>query len=141
MKTYEGRLGGVFISKLDYGSDMLESIKSLAKEKGVKSGVFFAIGAVSRARFSYYDQSERRYVEVEVDEPLEVLSCMGNIAYLGDEMIVHGHVTFGRKNGEALGGHLVNGVQVFSGEVLMMKVEGFNLTRAYDQLTGLNQIV
>ncbi|MEM2901303.1 MAG: DNA-binding protein [Candidatus Bathyarchaeia archaeon] len=141
MKTYEGRLGGVFISKLDYGSDMLESIKSLAKEKGVKSGVFFAIGAVSRARFSYYDQSERRYVEVEVDEPLEVLSCMGNIAYLGGEMIVHGHVTFGRKNGEALGGHLVNGVQVFSGEVLMMKVEGFNLTRAYDQLTGLNQIV
>jgi predicted DNA-binding protein with PD1-like motif len=140
MKTYVGRVGEVYFSRLDYESDMLDSIKVLAVEKDVVPGVFFALGAVSRAKFSYYDQSARKYVEVEVDEPLEILSCMGNVARLGSEVIVHAHIVFAGKSGESIGGHLVHGTKIYSGELFMMKLEGFQLTRAYDETTGLNQV-
>jgi len=138
MRFAEGTLGRFFVCRLDYESDLLDSIKRFADEKGVKVAVFFLLGAVKKARFSFYDQEEKKYVEDEIDEPMEVLSCIGNIARMKGETIVHGHTVLSNREGKSYGGHLINGTIVFSAELFIMELKGIVLEREYDKVTGLN---
>lgn len=138
MRFSEGSLGRFFVCRLNYESDLLDSIRRFADEKGVKVAVFFVLGAVKKARFSFYDQEEKRYLEHEIDEPMEVLSCIGNISKMKEETIVHGHIVLSNRKGRSYGGHLRNGTIVFSAELFIMELEGTVLEREYDEVTGLN---
>ena len=141
MKIYEGNIGKIYVSRLNYGSDLLDSIKTLAKEKSIKAGIFFLIGAVSQAKFGYYDQKNKRYKVLEVNEPMEIVSCIGNVSWINNNIVIHAHIIFAKENGESLGGHLIEGTKVFAGELFMVEIEGVKLVRGYDELTGLNQIL
>ena len=138
MRFSEGSLGRFFVCRLNYESDLLDSIKGFADDKGVKVAVFFLLGAVKKARFSFYDQEEKKYVEDEIEEAMEVLSCIGNIAKMKGETIVHGHIVLSDRKGKSCGGHLRNGTIVFSAELFIMELKGTVLEREYDEVTGLN---
>ncbi|MFQ6127189.1 MAG: PPC domain-containing DNA-binding protein [Candidatus Heimdallarchaeota archaeon] len=124
--------------RLNYESDLLDSIRRFADEKDVKFAVFFVLGAVEKARFSFYDQEKKRYLEDEIDEPMEVLSCIGNISKMKGETIVHGHIVLSNREGRSYGGHLRKGTIVFSAELFIMELERTVLEREYDEVTGLN---
>jgi len=130
----------VFFGKVAYGSDLLEAIKSLIEANNIKTGIVLALGAVRKARIGYYDQSEKKYIEMEINEPLEIVSCLGNVIRTESETIVHLHVTLGRRNGTTIGGHLLSGTKVFSCEVSILELEGPKVTREFDELTGLKLI-
>ena len=61
MRFSESSLGSVFVCRLDYDSDLLNSVKKFAYEVGVKAGILLVIGAVKNGTFSIYDQKNKKY--------------------------------------------------------------------------------
>lgn len=127
----------IFFVRLPHDSDLLLSIKSVFKENGIQMGFFTAIGAVKRAHVAFYDQGTKTYTDFVIDEPAEVLSCVGNISEVDGDIFVHAHITLGLKDGTAKGGHLLEGTTIFASELFGIALEGQRLERRFDEITGL----
>ncbi|MBP8699290.1 MAG: DNA-binding protein, partial [Syntrophorhabdaceae bacterium] len=84
-----------FLARLKHGDDLVQAIKDAFDSAGIRMGVFMAIGAVKKAKIAFYDQQERIYREKLVEEPAEILSCVGNISEKDGETFVHAHITLG----------------------------------------------
>ncbi len=134
----EAGFGKAFVCRMEFESDFLASLEEFAKEHKIGAAFFVALGAVKKAAFAYYEQASKKYVEEVVDEPMELLSCVGNFATLEGNVVVHAHAVFSDRFGKLLGGHLLKGTTVFAGEALIFELSGVNLVRSYDDLTGLN---
>jgi len=133
----ESKPGRVLVGRLPHGSDLLAELTRVAAENGVLVGRVEAIGAVSRARFGYYDQTGRKYVYLEREEPLEILALVGNVSLKDGGVFVHAHVTLADEAGQAFGGHLAEGTVVFAAEFRIEELVGVELRRVPDKTTGL----
>jgi uncharacterized protein len=130
--------GRTFLVRLPHGSDLRESIQEFIREQGVRAGFVSAIGAVSRACYSFYDAQKQVYEQIAKEEELEILGLTGNISLLDGAPFLHAHVIFGDRSGMAFGGHIEAGCVVFAGEVLIQEVTGPALERgAKDPQTAL----
>lgn len=127
----------VFIGRVAHGGDLLAELTNLCTEKNVTLGSLQAIGAVRRATIGYYDQAERTYAFETIDEPMEILSLVGNVSLKEGVPMVHAHVTLGREDGSAIGGHLAEGTEVFACEYILRRFSGAELHRTFDEPTGL----
>lgn len=132
-----GHSGKLLFSRMQEGDDVAESIKKKAENSGVKAGIFMLIGALKHAELGCYKKGE--YVTTTLDGPLEVASCMGNIAIdEKGETIVHAHIVVSNDKGEAHGGHLMKGCVVGpTAELVFVEVVGVDLQRRYDEKTKL----
>lgn len=120
------------------GEDVLETVKHLAIEHGISSGQINLIGAVGSAHLGYFDMEEKEYKSFMLEEDLEVVSCMGNIAHHPEGLIVHAHMIVANEEGRCYGGHLMSGTKVsVTIEVVIIETDE-TLTRAKDSKTGLN---
>jgi len=128
----------VLMGRLPHGSDLLRSLTGLCKEEGIRLGRVMAIGAVQAARLQYYNQSGKEYEESLIEEPLEIVSLMGNISEKDGEPFIHAHVSFANQEGQVLGGHLAEGTIVFATEFFIEVYEGPALKRRFDGVTGLS---
>lgn len=127
---------GEYLARLDNGADWREEVESLAAEVDADAAWFTAMGAVQDAEIWFYDQDEFEYEPVEFDEPLEVASCVGNVAWLDGDRFAHTHAVLSRDDGETLAGHL-NAGTVFAGEVHMRTFDT-TLEREHDETTDLD---
>jgi len=125
------------MGRLGHDKDLLEELTAVAAGEGVTLGRVEAIGAVKRARLGYYNQEEREYEFHEVDQPMEIISLLGNVSLKDGKPMVHAHVTLADREGRAFGGHLAPGTVVFACEFVMQALEGAELKRAHDDPTGL----
>ncbi|MGC9031525.1 MAG: PPC domain-containing DNA-binding protein [Minisyncoccia bacterium] len=91
------------------------------------------IGALKKIKFAYYNQLERRYLEKEINSPVEILSCLGNITKKENELFLHLHITIADKNGNAFGGHLLKGSIVFALEGIIFEFFGKPIKRKFDE--------
>jgi len=130
--------GRRLLGRLAKGEDLLAGLEQRGAAAGIKLGAVRAIGAVSRARFGYYHQTERRYAFLEFSEPLEILALLGNVSLKDGQVMVHAHVTLADAQGRAWGGHLAEGTLVFACEYEIQEYLGEKpLARALDEETGL----
>ena len=127
-----------YVAKLPYSADLLNSIRDVAVKAKIHSASFSAIGAVRKATVSYYDQTNKKYNELVLDEPMEIVSCTGNISELDGKMIVHAHLVFSDEKGRAFGGHLLEGTELFACELIINQYKNLRIKRKYNELTGLN---
>ncbi|WP_129114169.1 PPC domain-containing DNA-binding protein [Halegenticoccus tardaugens] len=125
-----------FLARLEHGADWREEIEEFAAREGIESAWFTAMGAVQDAELWYYDQDDTEYRSVSFDEPLEVASCVGNVALLDGEPFAHTHVVLSRRSGQALAGHL-NAATVFAGEVHLRSFDE-PLEREREDVTDLD---
>ena len=128
----------VIIRRLPHGGDLLDELTGLARREGVRTGTVSAIGAVSRARIGFYDQAARVYRDLDLDQPLEICSCLGNISLKDGEVFVHAHVVLADDAGETRGGHLCPGTVIFAAECRIDEIRSRQLERGYDDRTGLS---
>lgn len=133
-----GQIGQIFFSRILEGEDLAEVIKKRIEESGIKAGIFILIGSLKNVIIGYY--TEGQYSRIELVGPLEIASCMGNIAVdKKGELIVHPHVVVSNEKGEAFGGHLMKGSIVgVTAELVIIEAVGVNLQRAFDEKTKLN---
>jgi len=95
------------------------------------------IGALRAARLACYDQSLRQYSELDVEGPVEIVSCVGNVSRRDGGTAVHAHVCVSSHDGSTRGGHLVGGCAIFACEVVLTELLGPPLERGFDGITGL----
>lgn len=133
----EGQIGRICFSRLSEGEDLAEAIKRRMKEWNVKAGIFFVIGTLKHATLGYY--KNRQYKVIHLDGPLEIASCIGNVA-LDDEkeVIIHVHIVVSNAEGKAFGGHLMDGCPVdATAELMTIEGIGIKLQRFLDGKTNL----
>ncbi|MEM0058096.1 MAG: DNA-binding protein [Candidatus Bathyarchaeia archaeon] len=133
----EGRVGRIIFYRLGTGEDLIEAIKERAEKSGVRAGLLFAIGSLERATLGYYREGE--YKVIRLDGPLEIVSCIGNIALdEKGEMVIHAHIVATNEKGEAFGGHLMQGSLVgATAELAIIEALDVNLKRFFDEKTRL----
>jgi predicted DNA-binding protein with PD1-like motif len=130
--------GRIFMGRVSHGGDLLEEITDFCTRENIRLGRVEAIGAVTRACLGVYHQQSREYRRSTINEPLEIVSFSGNVSTKEGQPFVHAHVLFSDIKGTTYGGHLVPGTTVFACEFVIETFEGPELTREYDEETGLH---
>jgi predicted DNA-binding protein with PD1-like motif len=133
----EGKIGRIFFSRIMEGEDLAEAVKKRAEKSGVKAGVIVAIGSLKKAVLGYYKEGQYKYIQLE--GPLEIASCTGNIAVdEKGETIIHAHIVVTNERGKAFGGHLMQGSIVgATAELAIIEAADLTLQRAFDEKTKL----
>jgi predicted DNA-binding protein with PD1-like motif len=132
-----GKIGKIYVFRISEDEDLADAVKKRAEENGVKAGMFILIGSLKEAMLGYY--KEGKYHPIHLDGPLEIVSCMGNIAVdESNETIVHAHIVVSNEEGKAFGGHLMkNSIVGATAELVMIEVANTVLRRALDEKTKL----
>lgn len=99
-----------YVLRFDTGEAFPKDLLQFLVAEKIRGGSFTAIGAMQRAVIAFFDTDANEYRDIELDEQLEVLALVGNVAEYRGEPLVHAHVTLGRRDGTALGGHLRTGI-------------------------------
>ena len=92
---------------LDRGDEAMSALQRFAVDHNLTASRLTAIGAFESATLGYFDWERKVYHRIPVNEQVEVLSLVGDIALDGPKPRVHAHVVLGRRNGSAVGGHLL----------------------------------
>lgn len=136
MKIHESKIGRVVFARLSEDEDLLEAIALRAKRAKINTGFFILIGALKKAKLGFYREQE--YKPIEISEPVEIVSCMGNISIKEQELIVHAHISVSNEKGEAFGGHLLRGCVVsVNAELVLVEAADLRLQRQLDEKTKL----
>jgi predicted DNA-binding protein with PD1-like motif len=135
-KSFNPAARGEHLLVLDGGDDVLASLTAFAAEKHIAGAGLHGIGGFAKATVAYWNKETKVYEEIAVDEQVEVLSIAGSLATSGDEVKVHAHVVLGRRDGSAIGGHLLRAT-VFPTLEIFISDMGTRLTREKDPATGL----
>ncbi len=138
MKTKELSAGAErqFVMVCEKGDDPVEELRAFARHHSVASASFTAIGAFSKVTLGYFDPAVMDYRHNRVDEQVEVLSLIGDIASNDGEPQVHAHVVVGRSDATTRGGHLLSGSVWPTLEVVLTETPT-PLRRRSDAETGL----
>lgn len=135
LQKSEGRRTYVLV--FDIGDEVGRGLLDFAREERLGGSHFTAIGAFQDVVLGYWDWQSRQYLENRLDEQVEVVSLIGNIALSPDrEPKVHAHVVVGRRDGSAWGGHLLAAHVRPTLEVILTESPE-HLQRRYDERTGL----
>ncbi|HSX93653.1 MAG TPA: PPC domain-containing DNA-binding protein [Hydrogenophaga sp.] len=121
---------------LDRGDEVMSTLQRFAKEHSLTASRVTAIGAFESATLGYFNWDSKQYERIPIDEQVEVLSLVGDIALDGDEPKVHAHVVLGKRNGQAIGGHLLE-ARVRPTLELMLVESPAHLRRVCDPVSGI----
>jgi predicted DNA-binding protein with PD1-like motif len=90
------------------GEELAKGLKQFAEEQELEAASFKAIGALSSVQLGWFDWDTKQYrTSVLLNEQLELLSLIGDIALKDGKPAVHAHLVVGKKDGTAHGGHLL----------------------------------
>lgn len=126
----------VVVAALDNGDDAVARFDELARAHELGGASFTAIGAFSRAVLGDFDRDRKEYERIPVDEQVEVLSLLGDVALDGDEPVAHAHVLLGRRDGGTCGGHLLEAEVWPTLEVVLTEVPT-ELRKSHDPQTSM----
>lgn len=125
------------IIKLEKGEKIIETLTEFLKKKSIKSGYFFGIGAVSKAEIAHFNLDTKEYSYKTFNEPLEIISLLGNISTLDNKIIIHSHITLSDPEMKVYGGHLKEATISATCEIILTKINK-EIKRALDRTTNLN---
>jgi len=128
--------GRSILAGLDSGAEIVGQITDLAGDMGIEAAFISAIGALTRADLGYYDQAARVYHVTQVDEPVELAACSGNISLFEGRPFVHAQAVLANGQGRTWAGHLVRGT-IFAAELYLQELPGLRMKRVPDSITGL----
>lgn len=128
----------IYVAVFDDGDEAVEGLTGLAADESLDSASLTAIGAFSTATVGYFDRASTSYLEIPVDEQVEVLALTGDVAVAvaDGKPKLHAHVVLGRRDGTTCGGHLLEGRVWPTLEVVVTETPG-HLRRLTDPATGL----
>ena len=118
------------------GDEAMAVLKSFAEVHSIRSAHFTAIGAFSRATLGYFDMEKKEYLRIPVDEQVEVVTLIGDIALEDGKPKLHAHAALGQRSGAVIGGHLLEGHVRPTLEVILSESPK-HLERHFDPQAGL----
>jgi uncharacterized protein len=133
--------GGVkqYAIVLSKNDEVISGITAFARQHKVTAASFTAIGAFSHATVAWFDDRKKQFKLVPINEQVELVSMIGDIALVDDRPAVHTHVSVASSDGTVRGGHVIN-AYVFPTLELFMTVYPTPLHKEKDEATGLELI-
>ena len=135
VKTFN--VGRNFLVRAEHDSDFLHFLTDVARQQGIATATFTAVGALKEAKLGFYDQEQHVYVKSVLAGPQEIASCIGNISLKAGAPFVHAHAVLADQTGVARAGHLLAG-RVFAAEIHLIELVGEKVERKSDAVTGLS---
>jgi predicted DNA-binding protein with PD1-like motif len=128
--------GDMWALVCDKGDDPVAEIERFAREREITAAALTGIGAFERVVLGYFDRARKEYARIPLDEQVEVLSLLGDIAVADGEPKLHLHVVVGTADGTARGGHLLEASVWPTLEVVLTRPPA-GLRKRHDPETGL----
>ena len=125
-----------FVLVLDTGDEVVSEITTFARENDLDAASITAMGAFYGATLGYFDIVEKEYEKIPLEEQVQVLSLIGDIALNEGEPELHAHVVLGRRDGTTRGGHLLEARVRPTLEVVLVEAPD-HLKKRTDEETGL----
>jgi predicted DNA-binding protein with PD1-like motif len=101
---------GTWALVFETGDEAFSLLSGWVAERGVTAARLTAIGAFERAVVGWFAWERRDYERIPVEEQVEVLSLVGDVALdPAGTPVVHAHALLGRRDGSTGGGHLLEG--------------------------------
>lgn len=125
-----------WVAVFDTGDEAMASLLSFAREQRITAASFTAIGAFSQAMLGFFDWQLKEYNRIPVNEQVEVVSLVGDIAVEGQEPKIHAHAVLAKRWGITAGGHLLEGHVRPTLEVVLRQTPK-HLERKFDPASGI----
>jgi predicted DNA-binding protein with PD1-like motif len=125
-----------FVLVFETGDEAMEGLSGFARERALSAAHFTGIGAFSDAELGYFDWQEKEYRPIRVDEQVEVVALVGDVALQDGEPAVHAHCVVARSDGSVRGGHLLLGHVRPTLEVVLSESPA-HLRKRHDEASGL----
>lgn len=118
------------------GDEVSSLLKSFAQEQHLTAARFTAVGGFREATLGYFVWEKRDYEPIAIDEQVEVLSFLGDVALDDGVPVAHAHVTVGHRGGRVTGGHLLRGIVRPTLEVMLDELPE-HLQKSIDPAAGI----
>lgn len=129
--------GNIIALMPEIGEDVLTVLTELCEKENIAYAHVSGIGAVSRATVGFFSLSEQKYLSKTFDEPMEMVSLLGNITRKDGKPYLHLHASFSDRNCNVVGGHLNEAVIGVTAEIFVTVIDG-EMGRRINPVTGLN---
>lgn len=121
---------------LDTGDEAIANLGEFIRKNEVEAASLTAIGAFRRALLGYFDWHTKEYKKIAVEEQVEVLSLLGDVAVAEEGPTLHVHAVLGKADGSVVGGHLLEGQVRPTLEVILIQPPSY-LRKRRDPVSGL----
>ena len=121
------------------GDEVLSGLTDFALQYHVGDAHFTGIGAVSGATVGWLDLGRKVYHRIPVNQQVEVLSMIGDVATFNGRPVVHAHLVLGKQDGSTVGGHLWEAIVNPTLEVFVT-VDAVPLQKTPDDESGMKVI-
>lgn len=121
---------------LETDDEVMRMLNNFIREHEVETASVSAIGAFSRAILGYFDWQTKQYRRIPVQEQVEVLSLLGDVAMAESGPALHLHAVLGKSDGTVMGGHLLEAWVRPTLEVILVQPPSY-LRKRKDPETGL----
>ena len=140
MKATEGKLGRIFVIRLEDGDQVPVCIESFAEENNISAGQVILLGGIGGGQVvvgpRYSDQMPPDAMLLPVDGAHEVVGVGLLVPGEDGKSHLHIHAALGR-SGQTLTGCLRPGVETWLvGEVILYEIVGLNARRVMDLRSG-----
>jgi len=139
MDYTEGRLGRVFVARLEDGESVYEVVEEIARRESISSAAVLAIGGMRKGKVVTGPQSTTGKVVPhyeEFDDARELVG-VGTVFQSDGKPMLHFHAGIGRRD-TALVGCPRAGMSVYLVlEVVIIEFVGLQADRAFDEASGL----
>ena len=121
------------------GDEILSGLTDFAIANKITSAHFTGIGAIKDATLGWLDLDAKAYRPIHVDQQVEVLSIIGDVATFNGKPVVHAHMVLGKRDGSTVGGHLWE-AHVNPTLEVFVSVDPEPLSKKLDEQSGMKVI-
>jgi predicted DNA-binding protein with PD1-like motif len=126
-----------FVLVFETNDELAQGLREFASEQKLASASFKAIGALSSVKLGWLNWNTKQYEpSVSLNEQVELLSLIGDVALKDDQPQVHAHAVVGKRDGTAHGGHLLQAHIRPTCEVVLTESPA-HLTKVFDPAAGI----
>ncbi|ASJ17231.1 DNA-binding protein [Thermococcus chitonophagus] len=120
--------GRMYLFRIPEGEEFVSYMHEFLKKEGIETGIVNAIGTLKNPKVGYFLEEDERYKIIELKGTYEIASLLGNVSLKDWKPFLHAHVVLGDSEGNAFGGHLLEG-EVLVAEVFVLELKGKRLER------------
>jgi len=147
MKSAEGAVSRLVISRLLPGSDLMQGITEVCKKHGILNGTIVScIGSLKQTVF--LDPIAKPELKagygygapITAEGPIEIISVTGTVCHGDDaKVLMHLHASLADSEGRMFGGHLVDegNIVLLTADVVIGEIAGVDMVRKLDEETGI----
>lgn len=126
-----------WIVVMETGDELPASLRKFAHREQIFGASLSAVGAFSAVELAWFDWESKSYkTSVDLDEQVELVSLLGDIASNNGKPAVHAHLGVARQDGTVLGGHLKRAVVRPTCEIIVTEASGA-MRKEVDPESGL----